>query len=130
MSEKASCGAVEEARVRRLAAKVVVPIAFQPLATPKTVPVIEATPEVELEAKRSWLALMLLVVASPVQVSVVLEPPIRAPKPEPERTGGKVRVEVATFANVLGPEKYGMLPVTAAVDVPRPVYVKAPVAEL
>ena len=39
-------------------------------------------------------------------------------------------VPVATFAKVFAPEKYGMLPTTAAVEVERPPKVKAPVVEL
>ena len=48
-------------------------------------------------------------------------PPTREPRvPEYARPRPSVGVVVATFANVLAPLKYGMLPMTAAVEVERP----------
>ncbi len=62
------------------------------------------------------------VVARPVYVMVELEPPTRAPRVERPLNGPeKVSEEVATFANVLTPLKYGILPVTAAVEVESPL---------
>src|ERR1039457_5879239 len=64
---------------------------------------------------------MLEVVASPVYVTVELVPPMRAPREEAPLKGPlKAREVVATLAKVLTPEKYGMLPCTAAVEVERP----------
>jgi hypothetical protein len=72
-----------------------------------------------------------VVVARPVYVMVELVPPIRAPRVPLTVNGPETaKVEVPTLAKVLGPEKYGMLPCTAAVEVERPVKVKAPVEEL
>ena len=52
---------------------------------------------------------------------VAFDPPIRNPFPaERVRPLFPVSVVVATFANVLAPLKYGMLPMTAAVDVESP----------
>lgn len=60
--------------------------------------------------------------ARPVQVTVELLPPTRAPRAEVPLNGPEnVTVEVATLANVLAPLKYGMLPTTAAVEVERPL---------
>ncbi len=59
-----------------------------------------------------------LVVARPVQVR---EPPVPIYVKEPEKGADKVRVEVATLAKVLALVKYGMLPMTALVEVPRPL---------
>ena len=53
---------------------------------------------------------------------VALEPAIWYPR-EPEETVSPplaARVVVATFAKVFTPEKYGMFPTTAAVEVERP----------
>ena len=71
------------------------------------------------------------VVASPVQVMVALLPPTRAPRAEvPPKGPLKASVEVATLAKVFAPEKYGRFPITAGVEVARPLKVKAPVPEL
>src|SRR3989344_6516072 len=52
-------------------------------------------------------------------------PPTRAPRvPEYERPRPRVAEVVATFAKVFTPEKYGMLPTTAAVEVERPSKVR------
>ena len=52
-------------------------------------------------------------------------PPTNEPSvPEYARPRPRVGVVVATFANVLAPLKYGMLPMTAAVDVERPPKVR------
>jgi hypothetical protein len=50
--------------------------------------------------------------------------------PEYESEPLVVMEVVATFAKVFAPEKYGMLPTTAADEVERPLKVKAPVEEL
>src|SRR3989338_6958954 len=71
------------------------------------------------------------VVASPVQVMVALLPPTRAPRAEvPPKGPLKASVEVATLAKVFAPEKYGRFPITAGVEVARPLKVKAAVQEL
>ena len=55
-------------------------------------------------------------------VSEPLAPPTSDPKvPEYENSEPRVAVVVATFAKVFAPEKYGRLPITAAVEVPRPL---------
>src|SRR3989344_8519077 len=66
---------------------------------------------------------------TPVLVMVSPEPMIDWPAVT-ERPVEPVIVPVATFANVLTPEKYGMLPCTAAVEVESPPKVNAPVVEL
>ena len=54
--------------------------------------------------------------------NVVADPPICAPNvPDDEILPLTARDVVATFANVFTPEKYGMLPTTAAVDVDSPL---------
>jgi hypothetical protein len=50
--------------------------------------------------------------------------------PETESVWPTASEEVATFAKVFAPLKYGMFPITAAVDVERPPYVNAPVVLL
>src|SRR3989344_784163 len=59
-------------------------------------------------------------VAMPMET---FEPPIWYPSVPlvTERPFPTPRVEVATLANVFTPEKYGMLPMTAAVEVERPL---------
>ena len=58
-------------------------------------------------------------------------PPTNAPSvPEYARGEETVGAEVATLAKVFAPEKYGMFPMTAAVEVESPLKVKAPVVEL
>ena len=56
-------------------------------------------------------------------------PPTREPRLAPEklRPNPSVAVVVATLPNVFAPVKYGMLPMTAAEDVDRPLNEKAPV---
>ncbi len=72
------------------------------------------TPEAPI-VPRTELALM---EARPM---VAFVPPTSAPAPaESVRPLLPVRVVVATFANVFAPEKYGMLLMTAAVEVERP----------
>ena len=53
---------------------------------------------------------------------MVLDPPTRLPRVEGMLAGNpeRARVVVATLANVLTPLKYGMFPMTAALDVERP----------
>src|SRR3990167_11392083 len=70
------------------------------------------------------------VVESPVHVIVELEPPTRSPRELiPLQGPENAREDVATFAKVLTPEKYGMFPTTAAEEVARPEKEKAPVVE-
>ena len=88
------------------------------------------TPEVPFET-RMFDEAGCEVVARPVYVMVEFVPPTSAPKvPEVMNGPETASDEVATFAKVFGPEKYGMLPTTAAVEVERPLQVKAPVALL
>jgi hypothetical protein len=78
------------------------------------------TPFVPLETRRFEEA-SVVVVARPVYAMVVLAFPTREPSvPESAKGPEKVAVVVATFAKVLGPEKYARLPCTAAVEVERP----------
>ncbi len=59
------------------------------------------------------------------------EPPTKEPNvPLYERPEPRVTEDVATFAKVFTPEKYGMFPTTAAVLVERPLKVNAPLEEL
>lgn len=68
------------------------------------------------------------VVARPVQVTVEFVPPTSVPIVPVIVNGPENEwVVVATFANILTPEKYGILPTTAAVEVERPLKPKVPV---
>src|SRR3989338_4104725 len=68
-------------------------------------------------------------VARPVYVTVELLPPTSVPSAEAPVNGPlKASVVVATFAKVFAPEKYGMFPTVAAVEVERPPQVRFGVA--
>jgi hypothetical protein len=85
---------------------------------------------VEEELVKVWRAVQVLALPR-LRERVPLAPPTSAPKvPEYESEPLVVMEVVATFAKVFAPEKYGMLPTTAADEVERPLKVKAPVEEL
>ena len=69
----------------------------------------------------AWVASLVSATPPVVRVRVEFAPPTKAPRVPPMVNSELgVKVVVATFAKVLAPLKYGMLPTTAAVEVERP----------
>ena len=126
VSVRASWGRVEDAMVR-VRFGVLVPMPSSWVVELYAKSESPATPEAE-EAKRTWVAERAVEVASPLQETVVPEPPTRAP-PAPVMLRGPetARVEVATVPRVLELVQYERLPLVGAEEVLMPLNVRAPV---
>ena len=72
----------------------------------------------------AWVASLVRAMPPVASVRVEFAPPTKVPRVPPiVNSALGVKVVVATFANVLTPLKYGMLPTTAGVEVASPPHV-------